>query len=292
MIFWGSDPVESHPRHFERYSVDARGLFTPNGRADRTVVVADVRPTASSGAADIFLPVQAGRDFEVLWTLRGLIRGLAPEAGAVVGAPIDMLTDLAQRMKACRFGVVFFGLGLSRGGHRTVEALLRLVMPNLNETTHRFYRPPYARHPVTWPAPTASCGVARPVILSASIWVAVIRRFNPGRFSAQDMTVGRRGGRLLLLIGSQGVRRFTPEAKESLRRIPTIDPEWARWSNPFAPSILHHDGRLLVSTCRGWFTRMDEVPIPLRVTVLPTEYPSDGEVLQALLKRLRPGEDC
>ena len=60
VIFWGSDPVESHPRHFERYSVDARGLFTPNGRADRTVVVADVRRSATADAADLFLPVEPG----------------------------------------------------------------------------------------------------------------------------------------------------------------------------------------------------------------------------------------
>ena len=25
VIFWGADPAESHPRHFERYSVDAQG---------------------------------------------------------------------------------------------------------------------------------------------------------------------------------------------------------------------------------------------------------------------------
>src|SRR5262249_689972 len=39
------------------------------------------------------------------------------------------LQDLAERMKACRYGVVFFGLGLSMTGlgHQNVAALLLLV---------------------------------------------------------------------------------------------------------------------------------------------------------------------
>ena len=35
----------------------------------------------------------------------------------------------------------------------------------------------------------------------------------------------------------------------------------------------------------GTAYRMDEVPVPLRV-ILPTDYPSDAEVLNELLKRV------
>src|SRR6202035_5358119 len=55
VIFWGANPVESHPRHFERYSLLPRGRFIPGGRAERTLVVADVKPTATTDAADLFL---------------------------------------------------------------------------------------------------------------------------------------------------------------------------------------------------------------------------------------------
>src|SRR5207248_5591877 len=47
VVFWGSNPAESHPRHFERYSVWPAGRWVPRGRADRTVVVVDVQPTRS-----------------------------------------------------------------------------------------------------------------------------------------------------------------------------------------------------------------------------------------------------
>src|SRR5262249_35074687 len=39
VIFWGSDPVTTHPRHWERYSVHPTGRFIPRGRADRFVAV-------------------------------------------------------------------------------------------------------------------------------------------------------------------------------------------------------------------------------------------------------------
>jgi formylmethanofuran dehydrogenase subunit B len=55
VVFWGVDPVVTHPRHFERYSVEPRGRFVPRGRAGRTVMVADVERTATAERADLFL---------------------------------------------------------------------------------------------------------------------------------------------------------------------------------------------------------------------------------------------
>ena len=76
VVFWGVDPVVTHPRHAERYSVDPPGRFVPEGRAGRTVIVADSRRTATAARADIFLPVDPDRAFETLWALRALVRGV------------------------------------------------------------------------------------------------------------------------------------------------------------------------------------------------------------------------
>src|SRR5207302_3362981 len=51
VVFWGADPAKSHPRHFERYSVDATGLFVPRGRADRHVIVIDSEENETSQLA-------------------------------------------------------------------------------------------------------------------------------------------------------------------------------------------------------------------------------------------------
>src|SRR5262249_7136386 len=148
VIFGGSTPAESHPRHWGRYSTMPKGLFVPNGRKDRTVVLVDVRRSKSAPAADIFLQVKPRKDFEALWALRALVKGVELEAGVAeeTGIPLEQLEDLAGRMKACKFGILFFGMGLSmtRGKHLNVEAALALAR-DLNEYT-RFYAKPMRGH--------------------------------------------------------------------------------------------------------------------------------------------------
>ncbi|HKI35085.1 MAG TPA: formylmethanofuran dehydrogenase subunit B, partial [Gemmataceae bacterium] len=219
VIFWGSNPVESHPRHFERYSVLPRGRFIPGGRADRTLVVADVKPTASTEAADLFLPVKPGCDFEALVTLRSLVRGGPVEATASTGAPLPLLKDLAHRMKSCRYGIVFFGLGLSMTGlgHHNVEALLLLVR-DLNDYTRFFARRMRVQGDVTGADTVLTWQTGYPFSVSLSRGYP---RYNPGEFSANNM-LERGEVDACLLVGSEGVARFSEAAVDHLRRVPTI----------------------------------------------------------------------
>src|SRR5213596_2308434 len=102
IIFWGSNPAESHPRHFTKYSLMPKGLFVPNGRKDRTCVVVDVRKTKSAKAADIFIQIKPRADFEGLWTLRGLANDIEldpVQVEADTGVPLSVWQDLMVRMK-------------------------------------------------------------------------------------------------------------------------------------------------------------------------------------------------
>jgi formylmethanofuran dehydrogenase subunit B len=286
VLFWGSNPVESHPRHFERYSVDPVGEFLPGGRNDRTVVVVDVRPTTSSERADVFLQVEPGRDFEVLWTLRGLVRGQQPAPEAVVGAPLDALRELAQRMKNCRCGIVFFGLGLSRAhlGHRSVEALLRLVT-DLNAFTRFYARRMRVSSDVAGADSVLAWQTGYPFSVSLSRGYP---RFNPGEFTAHDLL--RRGEvDACLLVGSFGVRRFSPDAIANLKSIPTIvlDPPTME---SLTPPTVRFTTAIPGVHLPGTAYRMDEIPIPLRA-LLPAHYPSDADVLQAIGARIGVGRE-
>src|SRR5215470_2608140 len=115
VLFWGSNPAESHPRHWGRYSTMPKGLFVPNGRKDRTIVLVDVRRTKSAPAADIFLQIKPRKDFEALWALRALVKGVELDAsvgdrdghpaGAAEGAgPAD--EELQVRHPVLRHGPV------------------------------------------------------------------------------------------------------------------------------------------------------------------------------------------
>jgi len=286
VIFWGSNPVESHPRHFERYSVLPRGRFIPGGRADRTLVVADVKPTASTEAADLFLPVKPGCDFEALVTLRSLVRGGPVEATASTGAPLPLLKDLAHRMKSCRYGIVFFGLGLSMTGlgHHNVEALLLLVR-DLNAYTRFFARRMRVQGDVTGADTVLTWQTGYPFSVSLSRGYP---RYNPGEFSAQNM-LERGEVDACLLVGSEGVARFSEAAVEHLRRMPTIALDHPTIESAIPPTVRFTTAVYGVHR-PGTAYRMDGIPIPLRA-FLPTDYPSDGDVLSMIGEQFVQGDD-
>jgi formylmethanofuran dehydrogenase subunit B len=277
VIFWGANPVESHPRHFERYSLLPQGRFIPGGRADRTLVVADVKPTATTEVADFFLRVEPGRDFEALTTLRKLVRGEAVEASASTGAPLPVLSDLAHRMKSCRYGVVFFGLGLSMTGlgQHNVGALLLLVR-DLNASTRFCAR--RLRYPgdVTGADTVLAWQTGYPFSVNFFRGYA---RFNPGEFTAQEMLV-RGDVDACLLVGSEGVSRFSESAMDGLRCIPTIVLDYPTVESFISPTVRFTTAVYGVHE-PGTAFRMDGIPIPLR-GFLPTDYPSDSDVLKAI----------
>src|SRR5262249_1631903 len=84
IIVWRADPLVSHPRLFSRYALDTAGSFIPAGRSDRYCVIVDDRETQSvREAADQFIGINEGGEFEALWTLRALAKGVALDPGSV-----------------------------------------------------------------------------------------------------------------------------------------------------------------------------------------------------------------
>ena len=68
IVYWGTNPVETHPRHFTKFTLMPKGKFVPGGRKDRTMVLVDVRETLSAKASDFFLQIRPAADLEVLTT--------------------------------------------------------------------------------------------------------------------------------------------------------------------------------------------------------------------------------
>ena len=145
IIFWGGNPAESHPRHFTKYSLMPKGMFVPNGRKDRTAVGVDVRKTKTAKAMDLFFQIKPRSDFEALWTLRALAKGIEVDPQQVqneTGIELARWQDLMDRMKAAKFGVILFGMGLTmtRGKHLNSEALLSLAR-DMNAYTRFVVKP-------------------------------------------------------------------------------------------------------------------------------------------------------
>jgi formylmethanofuran dehydrogenase subunit B len=282
VIFWGVDPVNTHPRHFERYSVEPAGQFVRNGRSDRTVVVIDSKRTETAEQADLFIEVPADRQFELIWTMLGLLHGIQPISGSNTGIDLPTIEALTTRMKDCRCGVFFFGLGLARKptGHRDVEALLRLTR-DLNAHT-RFHARRMRMHGDVTGADTVLCwqtGYPFGVNLSRGY-----PRYNPGEYTANDM-LERGEVDACLLVGGESFPEMSVKARSHLESIPTILLEYPTVTAHFQPTVQFTTAVYGVHL-PGTAYRMDEVPIPLRQVLPNSPYSSDAEVLQDILRRV------
>jgi formylmethanofuran dehydrogenase subunit B len=284
VIFWGSNPAESHPRHWGRYSTMPKGLFVPNGRKDRTVVLVDVRRTKSAPAADIFLQIKPRKDFEALWALRALVKGVRLEAsvGDEIGIPLEQLQDLVQRMKTCKFGMFFFGMGLSmtRGKHLNVEAALALAR-DLNEYTKFYIKPMRGHGNVTGADNVVSWQTGYPFGVSLGRGYP---RFNPGEFTTAD-TLARGEADAALIVASDPMANFSQPARDHLARIPYIVLDPKETPTVRGATVAFTTATYGINT-GGTVYRMDDVPIPLR-PAFESPYPSDQEVLTKLETRIR-----
>lgn len=284
VIFWGSNPAESHPRHWSRYSTMPKGLFVPNGRKDRTVVLVDVRRSKSAPAADIFLQIKPRKDFEALWALRALVKGVELDADVEqdTGIPLEKLQDLVKRMKGCKFGIIFFGMGLSmtRGKHLNVEAALALAR-DLNQYT-RFYAKPMRGHGnVTGADNVVSWSTGYPFGVSLGRGYP---RFNPGEFTTAD-TLARGEADAAMIIASDPMGNFSQPAREHLSKIPYIALDPKETATTRHAAVAFTTATYGINT-GGTVYRMDDVPIPLR-PAFDSPYPPDEVVLKAIEKRVR-----
>jgi formylmethanofuran dehydrogenase subunit B len=292
IVYWGGNPAECHPRHFTKYTLMQKSRFLPRGRKDRTMVLVDIRETKSVKAADIFLQIRPGRDFELLTILRAMIKDQLVEDDQIArtGLSRGQIEDLIGRMKSCRFGVMFFGMGLSmtRGKHMNSAALLTLAA-EMNAFTKFVAMPMRGHGNVTGADVIMRWQTGYPFGITFNRGYP---RYNPGEFSTVDVLV-RGDTDCAFIIGADPGATMPQPAIDHLARIPTIvlDPHVTHTSRLARVHITTAPAGI---SAPGTGYRMDEIPMPLR-PALSSPYPSDEEVVrrinQAIAKRAGPADD-
>ena len=273
IVYWGCNPAEAHMRHFRRYSVYPEGLFRKD-KKERTIVVVDVRKTASARIANTFVKIEPGADFEIISLMRAYLKGR--------DVPLtDEFKTLLETMKTCEFGIIFFGLGLtmSKGKHLNVDAALRLVR-DLNDYTKFSITPMRGHYNVTGAGSTMAWVTGYPFAVNFSQGYPVS---NPGEFSAVDV-LARKECDAALIIASDPVSNFPADSWKHLADIPTIvmDPKVSLTSKvakvciPVATAGIEAEGTAY---------RMDGIPLRLK-KVLDTPRLSDAEVLSQLIEKV------
>ena len=285
IMFWGSNPAESHPRHFSKYSLMPKGMFLPNGRKDRTCVIVDVRKTKSAKAADIFLQIKPRKDFEGLWTLRALARDIELDPDVVhaeTGIELSVWQDLIDRMKAAKFGVIFFGMGLTmtRGKHANSEALLALTR-DMNAYTRFVAKPNRGHGNVTGADNVVSWRTGYPFGVNHNRGYP---RFNPGEYTTSD-TLANGEADCGMMIACDPMANFSQPARDHLSSIPYIALDAKETPTTRAAAVAFTVATYGINTT-GTVYRMDDVPIPLR-PAFESPHPSDLEVLTNIERRVK-----
>jgi formylmethanofuran dehydrogenase subunit B len=279
IIYWGGNPAECHPRHFTKYALTPKGRYVPEGRKGRYMVLVDIRETASARAADQFLQIRPGKDFEVLTTLRALVKDqkVNAEIVAETGVTVDQLQTLAGRMKRAKFGVIFFGMGLSmtRGKHMNSAGVLSLAA-ELNAYTKFVCMPMRGHGNVTGSDMVLRWSTGYPFGVSMSRGYP---RFNPGEFSTVDLIV-RGDNDAALIVGADPGATMPQPGIDHLARIPTIvlDPKVTHTSRL---ARVHITTAVTGVSAPGTAYRMDEIPLPLRPALI-SPYPTDEDVLRRI----------
>lgn len=276
VIYWGADPANSHPRHFERYGVDPRGLFISRGREDRHVVVIDCERTDTARLADTFVHIPRDNDFELISALRQILRGIELPESIDVGLPHQLVHQLADQMKSCRYGAVFFGLGIAKRstGHKNVEALLRLV-DELNDHTRFTARPLGAPG-----ADAALCWLTG--FPFAVNFARGYPRYNPAEYTASE-TLERGEADACLFLGSESFNELSPRAQQAVSKIPTVALDYPNITPPIRATV-HFTTAVYGIHAPGTVYRMDDIPIPLR-RLAKSDLPTDEDVLLAIANR-------
>jgi formylmethanofuran dehydrogenase subunit B len=281
LIYWGTNPVETHPRHFTRYAYTPRGKFVPGGRDDRTMILVDVQDTLSARAADQFLRIQPGMDFELLTVLRAIVRDqkVEPDLLAATGVTLERARDLVARMKRARLGVFFFGTGLTRtrGRHMNVAALHSLTMA-LNAFTK------FAAIPMRDLGNDVGADNVMSWLTGYPVGVDFSRgyaRSNPGEFTAVDL-LARREADAALIVAADPWSTMPEAAVEHLEAIPHVVIDRAGACRRARARVQFMTASPGIDA-PGTAYRMDWVPVSMRAAVLPQTTDED------VLGRIRLG---
>lgn len=283
IVYWGSNPIDAHPRHMSRYTTYADGFFLKEAFHERKVIVVDIRKTETANIADEFIMVEPGADYALLSALRAIVRGKGDMLPLnICGVEREQLFRVADICKSAKFGAMFFGLGLtmSRGKYKNIRNAIELV-EELNRHT-KFTISPMRGHWNVYGSNEVFTWISGyPFAVDFARGIAF---YNPGETTSVDIL--KRGEcDACLVVGSDPGAHFPRDCCRHLASIPTIqiDPHVNATTHL---SCLQIPVAVTGIDAEGTAYRMDGVPIRTR-KVIETTYPSDSEVLEKIYQIIR-----
>ena len=286
-VYWGSNPLESMPRHMSRYAVYPRGYWTQRGRFDRTVICVDPRRSITAENADLHIQLNPNTDYELLSALLTLLHGKRPHQTAeeVTGVSISEMEKMLDMMKSCNFGAIYVGLGIasSYGKHRNAEMAFNLVK-ELNSHT-KFVIGALRGH----------CNVAGFNQIASYLYgfpfgldfARGYPRYNPGEYTAVDV-LREKDVDAAFILSADLVSHFPAACSEYLAQIPVACIDIAPCPTTMISDVVL-PGVIDAMECDGTFYRLDDVPIYFQpFTSSPFSFTeSNVDTMNQIFKRVK-----
>jgi formylmethanofuran dehydrogenase subunit B len=266
-IYWGCNPIDSHPRHMSGFSHFPRGFFTETGFKGRKCVVVDPRKTPTTELADLHLQLKGGKDYELIDALMTILRGGEPHESTWenIGVPREKVMQLVDMVKASHFGAIWVGLGIasSFGKHRNAEIAMRFTQ-ECNKFTKFVILANRGHCNVAGFNQVLSWQVGFPYAVDFSRGVP---RYQPGEYSTVDALVRGEVDAVLCMCADLGAH-LPKKAVERLAEIPVASIEVAPGPMAFVSDAVM-PGVFDGMECEGTFYRMDNVPLYARAFTKP-----------------------
>ncbi|TFG02290.1 MAG: formylmethanofuran dehydrogenase subunit B [Promethearchaeota archaeon] len=284
VIFWGCNPVHAHPRHLSRYSEFVRGYFRKDGRNDRFIVVIDPRNTHTAQIADLFIQVNPSEDYGLLNAIRAILRGVELDEKEVAGVSMENIKELADKVKSCNFGVIFFGMGLTQSlaHHRNIDAAICLTR-ELNDHTKFLITPMRGHYNVTGANQVFTWITGYPFSIDFSRGYP---RYNPGEFSSVELLLKDQVD-ASLMVSTDPASNFPAASVKNMFKHPLIAIEPHETPTSVNADIILPPAYAGIE-CEGTAYRMDSIPLRLRkVKDAPNGLLTDREILERLIEKVK-----
>jgi formylmethanofuran dehydrogenase subunit B len=284
IIYWGANPAAAHANHMKRYSYVSKGFWTAEGKKGKKLVVVDVRKTMTSKMADVFLQIEQGKDYQIFSALRAILRGhgdVVPDN--VGGIAKEQLLEVADMVKEAKFGITFFGMGVTHTGARHNNIVNAIQFTRAAHLFGKWSIMPMRGHYNVTGFNQVCCwqtGFPFSVDLTRGYpW------YNPGETSSTDL-LARGDCDSAMIIASDPGAHFPGAALRHLAKIPVIQ------IDPFANPTTEFADIIIPSTISGIESpggvyRMDNIPLRLRKILDTDDYIPDEEIVERIMGEVR-----